>query len=188
MSKIFLVTCGILLVGLVSLIVISQINKSNEIILGTKYESQGKNHIQINEKHPPYSSDLPSSGPHYADSESPAQWGIYTSEIAPEVYLHNLEHGGVVIAYNPETLPSADLKGIRALFSSPYSNNDFMPKKFLLFPRETNTSVIQMASWTYTLNLDTYSEETIIKFFKQHAGNAPEGNAGPTNQPINQAS
>lgn len=186
MSKVFLIIVGILFLGFTALIFVSQMNKSNEIILGTKQENQGQDHIQINMEHVPYTSDLPSSGPHYSNSEAPAQWGIYKEEVAPEIFLHNQEHGGVVIAYSPNLLASADLKKLRALFIAPFSNQTFSPKKFILMPREKNTSAIQMASWTYTLNLDTYNEETIVAFFNQRAGKAPEGTAGPTNMPINQ--
>ena len=38
-----------------------------------------------------------------------------------------------------------------------------------------------------TIDLDTYNEAIIIKFFMQHAGKAPEPSAGPYNTPINQA-
>lgn len=188
MSKIFWISITVLIVAIATIITVNRVSKSQEEILGTRHESQGEKHIAMNEQHVAYNSDLPSSGPHYADASAPTEWGVYIEEIADEVFIHNEEHGGVIIAYNPDILSDTDLVKLRALFTQPFSNKDFSPKKFVLMPRSKNTSAIQLASWTYTLNLKNYDEAMIIKFFDQHAGEAPEGLAGPKNEPINQVS
>lgn len=186
MSKTFWIFISILVITIATLITVNTMTKSQEEVLGIRHESQGQNHVAKDEKHDAYNSDLPSSGPHYEGEGAPADWGVYMAQIIPEVYIHNIEHGGVVIAYNPDMLPATDLAKLRALFTQPFSNKAFSPKKFILMPRTENTSTIQLASWTYTLSLENYNEATIIKFFEQHAGNAPEAMAGPNNEPINQ--
>lgn len=188
MSKILWITAGILFLGFGAMLVINQVSKSKETIIGVQYASQGEEHIKVGQAHSAYNSDPASSGPHYSDSSSsPAQWGVYTQEVAEEVFIHNEEHGGVIVTYQPDLLPKEQLKKLQALFAPPYSNAAFLPKKAIVTPRAKNTSVIQLAAWTYTLNLDKYDEATIIKFFRQHSGKAPEALAGPNNTPINQA-
>ncbi len=187
MSKTLIITAVLSIVGTGSLITVNQITKSKEPIVGVQHASQGQAHIKQGEAHDAYNSDPASSGPHYADSSAPTDWGIYTQEVPDEVFIHNEEHGGVIVTYQPELLPSDQLKKLQDLFNAPYSNKAFSPIKFIITPRSKDKHAIELASWTYTLNLDAYDETTIIKFFNQHAGRAPEPTAGPFNTPINQA-
>ncbi len=187
MSKILIITVAISVVGLGGLITVNQIARSKEPIIGVQHDSQGQEHIKQGQSHNAYNSDPASSGPHYADSSSPAEWGIYTEEVSEEIFIHNEEHGGVIVTYQPDLLPTDQLKKLQDLFIAPYSNKAFSPIKFIITPRSKDKHAIELAAWTYTLNLDTYDEATIIKFFNQHAGKAPEPTAGPYNTPINQA-
>ena len=187
MSKMLWITSSVLAVAFGGLLTVSQVSKSKEPQIGVQHASQGQAHIKQGQAHAAYNSDPASSGPHYNDNSSPAQWGIYTTEISPEVFLHNEEHGGVIVTYQPKLLAPDQLKRLQALFTPPYSNKAFKPAKAIVMPRAKDTQAIQIASWLYTLKLDNYNEPTVIKFFNQHAGNAPEPSAGPYNQPINQA-
>ncbi len=45
----------------------------------------------------PYQNDPPSSGPHWP---SPAPWGFHQEVVPREWWVHNLEHGGVVLLFN----------------------------------------------------------------------------------------
>lgn len=186
MSKTLLITSSILFVGFTGLIIVNQITKSKEMMVGVQHTVQGEEHIARGQSHTTYNSDPASSGPHYTDSDAPAEWGVYTTEVPDEVFVHNEEHGGVVVTYQPNLLSSDQLKKLQALFVQPYSNMSFSPLKALITPRAKDTHAIELASWGYTLNLDQYDESMIIKFFNQHAGHAPEPTAGPYNTPINQ--
>ncbi len=163
-----------------------QHKKPKEVILGVSQPSQGQLHIAQGQPHDPYNSDPPSSGPHYNDNTAPTLWGVYTQEVPPEVFVHNEEHGGVIITYRPD-LPADQLKKLQALFAPPYSNPNFKPNRAIVTPRAKNTHAIELAAWTWTLSLDQYDEATITKFYLQHVGKAPEVGAGPSNTPINQA-
>src|SRR5262249_47312180 len=70
-------------------------------------------HIQPPQK-ASYQTDPPSSGPHYnIAGQAPVGWGYYDRSIAPEYYVHNLEHGGVVLLYNCTTDCTADQATIK---------------------------------------------------------------------------
>lgn len=181
----FIVIFFILLLGAGGYIFARQ-RSSPEVILDREHAIQEATHIAQGEKHKTYNSHPASSGPHYFDATAPTPWGIYAQEVPEEVYVHNAEHGGVIIAYKPD-LPADQLKKLRALFASPYSNKEFKPNRYVLIPSAKNTKAIQLASWGWTHELDQYDETAVKKFYLQHVGKAPEVGAGPNNAPINQA-
>jgi hypothetical protein len=186
-NKLFLIIVAVLVVGFAGMIIYTKNAKPKEEQIGTIHPDLGQKHIQQGAKHDAYNSSPASSGPHYADTTAPAQWGVYTTELTEEVFIHNEEHGGVVVTYNPDLLPQDQVKKLQALFALPYETKDFQPAKFIVTPRSTNTKPIQLAAWRYTLDLDSYDEAKIKKFYSQRAGKAPEPMAGPVNTPINQA-
>ena len=187
MSK-FTIFIIVIVVGFFGFAVFRKSSQPKEAIIGVQHPEQARNHIPRGQKHDPYNSDPASSGPHYADSGAPTSWGTYVEEVPDEVFLHNEEHGGMVVTYNPQLLPADQLKKLRALFAAPSSNKDFSPGKFILTPRSKDTHAIELASWRWTMNLDGYDEATLMKFFRQHVGQSPEPAAGPSvNQIINQA-
>jgi hypothetical protein len=77
------------------------------------FPTQSRDHIQPGEAHPPYSSNPPTSGWHWAN---PQDWGIYTVPQVQEQLVHNLEHGGIVVQYND--LPAADAQQLTSLVQS----------------------------------------------------------------------
>lgn len=186
-NKGFIILISVLVIGAFGFIAINKKSTPKELILGTQHANLGQEHIAEGKKHSAYNSDLPSSGPHRSDSGAPVPWGVYTQELTPEVYIHNEEHGGIIIAYNPTLLPAQELKKLQSLFAPPYSNKLFSPTKTIVMPRASNKHAIEVASWTWTYSMDKYDEAKLIKFYRQHEGKSPEAAAGPTNTPINQA-
>ncbi|HVE81059.1 MAG TPA: DUF3105 domain-containing protein [Candidatus Dormibacteraeota bacterium] len=137
---------------------------------GTKHADQGQEHITNGAAHEPYNSDLPSSGPHYT---SPAPWGVKEQELADETLIHNMEHGGIVIAYKPD-LPKAQIDKLKNLFNTLPRSQQFGSIKAIVVPRAKNSNAVQLAAWTYTLNLDNVDEKQIIEFYKSHLDKGPE--------------
>ena len=64
---------------------------------------QGRAHLQAGETNPNYNTNPPTSGAH---APSPVLWGVYTESNAPtkEELVHNMEHGGVIVWYDPSKL------------------------------------------------------------------------------------
>lgn len=153
-----------------------------------QHQSQGENHIPEGTRSNTSNSDLPSSGDHYAGYSAPAQWGVYVEEVQPEIFLHNLEHGGVVIAYRPD-LPKNQIRQLQSMFAPPYSDKKFNPSKAIVTPRASNKYPIELAAWRVTADLKTFNAAQIKQFYFSNVSNkrAPEPFAGPTNRPINQA-
>lgn len=184
-SKVFIGFILVAIVGIFGFAVFKQKSKPAAPRLGTEHPSQGQNHIAQGQKHDAYNSSPASSGPHYADSSAPTSWGVYTQQVPEEVFLHNEEHGGVIITYKPD-LPADQVKKLQLLFAPPYSNAKFSPSKAIVTPRSKNTKPIELASWRRTLSLDSYDENTIMQYYLTNIGKSPEAGAGPSNTPINQ--
>lgn len=65
---------------------------------GVEFPSQGNVHLgALEEPHPPYNSSPPSSGWHVGLL---ANWGVHEDPLPPELFIHNLEDGGVVLVYD----------------------------------------------------------------------------------------
>lgn len=130
---------------------------------GVAYPSQGAVHVARGAPHPPYNSNPPTSGWH---DPSPAPWGYYPNEIADEILVHNLEHGGVWISYrDPKDQEVAD-----KLFDL----SKRFPKKVIITQRQKNDSRIAVAAWTRLLKLDRYDERAIVDFIKAYRNRGPE--------------
>jgi hypothetical protein len=86
-------------------------------------------HVGLGQEHKPYNSTPPTSGPHYPQPIAPIDPGFYSTPQVPEKVLHNLEHGNIVIWYNPDA-PEQVKSDIRAAvnevpnytLATPYDN------------------------------------------------------------------
>lgn len=185
-DKGFLGFIAVLIIGTVGFIVFKQESKPVEPAIGKSHKEQSREHIANGAKHAAYTTSPATSGPHYADNTSPTAWGVYVQEVPEEVFIHNLEHGGVVITYRPD-LPADQIKKLQDLFVPPYSDKSFKPNKAIVTPRTKNSKPIQVVGWNYSIDLDQFDEATLKNFYLQRVGKAPEAAAGPSNVPINQA-
>lgn len=133
---------------------------------GTQFPNQGADHINQGQAHAPYTSNPPTSGPHYG---SPARWGVYDQPIPDETLVHNLEHGGIVVHYNcPDGCPElvAQLKQLAGEYRS----------KVILAPRP-NPDVpyrIILTAWTWLDGFDEFDAERIRAFIRAHKDRGPE--------------
>ncbi len=61
------------------------------------FEDLGREHLAAGQTYDFYNSTPPTSGPH---APQPAPWGVHDQPVPKEDLPHNMEHGGVVIAYD----------------------------------------------------------------------------------------
>ena len=139
---------------------------------GEKFESQGTEHIEEKASHPPYNSIPATSGWHYAQPFAPVKWGIHKEFIPEEKRIHNLEHGGISVAYDP---PKCDQKCINDLVLVVERARE-ENLKVLLSPYPNMDHAISLTAWTFRQGLDTFDKGTINKFITTHESspNAPE--------------
>jgi hypothetical protein len=143
--------------------------------IGTLEPILAPEHIPVGQKGN-YNTLPPTSGQHWNQlGVAPAPWGIKDANLPNEVTTHNLEHGGVVIAYNNLTPAETDqLKGIvRALMNGTY-------RKIILEPYPALTDAkIALTSWGWLLKLPSVDQIQIVQFTRVHYSDqnyAPEWN------------
>lgn len=116
---------------------------------------------------PQYNSEPPTSGPH---DPNPAPCGIYRQPVPDQAWLHSLEHGAVVIQYDPSISSSQ----VETLEQAVRSNGG----EILLAPRPDNPAPFTLAAWTRLLTVDEISAE-LVDSFEAEFGNrfSPEPGA-----------
>jgi hypothetical protein len=112
-----------------------------------------------------YDDSPPASGDH---NSCWSQWGIFTESVLPENWLHNLEHGGVVVLYNcPEGCSEeqssleewAKTLAVGRVVLTPYSDMDWQ---------------FAIVAWQHRLLLQCLDLEAMQAFYDANVGRAPE--------------
>ncbi len=125
-------------------------------------------HIPTGSPAPEYNSDPPTSG---AMDPTPAPCGIYRVPISDQAYLHSMEHGAIVIQYDPAmSLPEVEeLERITRSIGG----------EVILAPRPGNPSLISLVEWTNLLLIDEVNEDVIRGFDREFSNrNSPEPAGG----------
>ena len=110
---------------------------------------EGRSHVvrpaRVTYKHQP-----PSSGNHYNDDVSPRPWGNMQTELLPEEFVHNLEHGGMVLVYRCSGSECDDR------FQAAQALSDGLPKdpiyhevKFLATPYQAMAPKAALLMWDH---------------------------------------
>ena len=139
-------------------------------IPGTRIPELETKHIPEGEK-VKYNSNPPTSGSHYAVA---AEWGIYNIAPVDERLVHNLEHGGIVISYNPEEIKGEELEQLRAQVRKLSTINP----RVILTPRQKLESAIALTAWGYLQKLDKYDPTAVKTFYDAHIARGPECQQG----------
>ncbi len=142
---------------------------------GERFPEVSRDHVASGQDHDDYNSVPATSGPHFGQPLAPTRWGVHETELEPEVYLHNFEHGGVAVFYNcPDGCDTLKTQ-LTQLVNSGVNRG----AKMLLAPHSGFDGRIALAAWTFLDIFDEYDEDRIRDFFDSHisSSNAPEPNA-----------
>lgn len=145
---------------------------------GTRQIDDGGSHITQGTQGGPYHSVPATSGSHWASADAPAPWGVYQNARPQEQLLHNMEHGGMIIWYQPAKL---DATGLATLQTWVRQQNTTVQFKVILTPWAGADfgHPIAVTSWNWLLYLDTADTDAVRTFLDAHYGDAPEPAGGP---------
>ncbi len=173
---------GILLVGVVVLALVFLFGGGGSPngggAVGRRQPDAGNNHVSPGTQGGPYTSVPASSGSHWSSADSPAPWGVYTNAQPQERVLHNMEHGGTVIWYQPARLDAAGVAALTTFVKQQITTTQF---KLILTPWAGADfgHAVAVTSWDWLLYLDTADTNAVRTFLDAHYGNAPEPQGGP---------
>lgn len=129
----------------------------------------------------PYSSLPAASGPHW-DPSGVANWGVYTTPQPETQLIHNLEHGGIVIWYDPERLDDEAIGTLEDYVDRQTASGISGRYKFILSPwggSDPLPAPVVATAWRYLLELETADIGAIDEFARARYGRSPEPNGGP---------
>ena len=132
---------------------------------GVRQVDQGRAHIPEGGSHAPYNSSPPTSGWHY---ERWTSWGIKDQPLPPELYIHNMEHGGVILHYNcPDGCPD-EIERMSDIVRGTHET--------ILMPNPDMESRFALTAWNWLLTMEEYDDALAKDFIRNHLNspNAPE--------------
>lgn len=132
------------------------------------FPSQGTEHVD-RATDVEYNTMPPTSGPHYAQ---PASAGYYTETPPLGELVHSLEHGAVVIYYDPaRTSPAANesLQKFSQAHTGTWRSVIVAPN-----PSEDPESAYVLTAWEHMLRMDSYDRRTVRAFLAEYLGRGPE--------------
>ena len=129
----------------------------------------------------PYSSLPATSGPHW--ETTPASWGAYSTPLPESQIIHNLEHGGIVIWYDPDLLDEAQVGELRSYVEGQVATGIGGRFKFILTPwggDEDLGGALALTAWRHLRTLDEFDMDAVRAFADaNYLRHAPEPNGGP---------
>jgi thiol-disulfide isomerase/thioredoxin len=139
---------------------------------GRRIPYQDRDHIELGQAHPEYSSSPATSGWHYGHPNGPADWGVYQDPIPDEVLVHNLEHGGIGVHYDCPERCNELVARLRDLVTRARNEGE----KVIMSPYPGLDTRITLTAWTFLDGFDEFDEARIMAFISAHESslNAPE--------------
>ncbi|WP_436931408.1 DUF3105 domain-containing protein [Halosimplex halobium] len=112
----------------------------------------------------------PTSGPHWGGSWESA--GFYTEQPPLESLVHSLEHGAVVVYYDPAELTPEAEEHLRGWANNQTGNwQSFIA---VPHPEDDPESAYVLTAWTKRMTMDEYDDETVRAFVAEYIGRGPE--------------
>jgi hypothetical protein len=100
-----------------------------------------------------------------------AAWGVHAEPVPDECWVHNLEHGGVVVLYNCPEGCAEDVAQLEAFVADHrrtlLTEYPEMPKRYAA------------VSWGHRLSMDTLDLDSLNTFYTLHFDMAPESLDNP---------
>lgn len=142
-------------------------------VAGTTFETPATTTDHVPEPDPiTYVDNPPASGLHRPVW---ARWGEF-SYLAPEWYIHNLEHGGIAVLYHPCT-DAASLTALRNLLDA-RQDDDGGPFRYVMTPYPDLPTGISVLAWEWTYAAECVKPDEITTFIDAHYRMAREDVAG----------
>lgn len=185
---------GVLLIGVLTVALVLLLGSGTNAFAGEIQPDDGGAHVTpgVDCRNPanenqaaecggadPYSSVPAVSGPM---AGSVANWGVYTTPQLETELVHNVEHGGIVIWYDPERVDADAIDVLTRYVNTQVASGISGRFKFILTPwggSEELPAPIVVTAWRHILELDEADTAAIDEFARARYGRSPEPNGGP---------
>jgi uncharacterized protein DUF3105 len=117
-----------------------------------------------------YQHNPPASGPHYPVW---ARYQSYTTPVARPYWVHNLEHGAIVLVHRPDASP-AFVSTLTDTFRALPNDSSCGHPRALLTPDPLLARPVAVIAANFVLEGDCVSPDAIRRFALAHRAQAPE--------------
>lgn len=118
-----------------------------------------------------YMANPPASGPHWPVWQQP--WGAYPMELPRERWVHNLEHGGIVLLYNCPSGCDGDVAALQAIIDGTPADQ-YNEQRFILTPDTVMPHKLAAVAWRWRWQGEAVDMATIRCFVQARYDRAPE--------------
>ena len=117
-----------------------------------------------------YRNSPPTSGPHYPLT---VEWGVYTEPIPEGYWVHNLEHGGIVLLYNCPEGCLGLVRQVEGLYRSlpPGKHRQI---KLVVAPYLKMKRRLAILAWNWIDEMDGFDPNRILGFYRAHVDRGPQ--------------
>lgn len=124
-----------------------------------------------------YVANPPASGSHWSslNPPAPASPGFYDERLEEEQWVHNLEHGYVVVLYDCKgTCAESFLDDLRAFVDSAPASEKFGYAKLVVAPYDGLPYRLTCIAWDIQLHLDAFDGAVMSDFYERYLDHGPE--------------
>jgi hypothetical protein len=153
--------------------------------LSAAYSVPEEGHDHIPNCVPAYKHRPPSSGCHASSTSAPRPWQAFNDPVPATDWVHNLEHGGIVLLYKCSGTECADLysQAFNLFAQLPAHAEPVHPAagqqqvqevKFLSTPYQDMETKFAVLAWTKELDMNTLDAATIKAFYETYVDHGRE--------------
>lgn len=168
---------GMLFVGLLvafglGQVIIASGSSDQQPELGREQSDEGRGHLSRGVM-PYYANTPPTSGRHYPVV---VPYGVYDVTVPEGIWVHNLEHGAIVVLYrcSAEAPPCATvIERLRELYERVPAGK-YGKTKMVAIPYPRLRTPIAVLAWNRILDLPSIQSDAIITFYRRYVDKGPE--------------
>jgi hypothetical protein len=164
-----IVVAAVILIGGAAFL-ISRAMQAETSLPGVPVADEGRNHIPDTQQ-PQYVHHPPASGPHY---DAPAEWAVYDQPLPEGRWVHNLEHGGIVILYQCPTACPELVKQLEDFYATAPQSASWKEVKLVVTPYDKMEHQLAIVAWDWIDEMDAFDRDRLLKFYKAHLDRGPE--------------
>ena len=127
-----------------------------------------------------YNHNPPTSGCHYnlGYGDAPVQTGVYNQPVQSEYWVHNLEHGYVVVLYNCPSGCDTQFKALQTWYHQLPPEPGFPYPKVVVLPYTGMDVPFAAVSWDWYDPIPVFSIAEVQRFYDNHKHQAAEAAGG----------
>ncbi len=137
--------------------------------------NEGAEHVSVDTQ-VTYESNPPASGPHWSmPGLAPTTAGLYEVTVEEEQWVHNLEHGYIVILYDcGGPCGKGLLNDLQGFFNEAPPSPNFGNTKLVIAPYDGLPHLHTAVAWDVQLHLDAFDRTALLEFYDSHLDRGPQ--------------